>query len=170
MLWPTRSAVWAGCGWRAFGIKGQARIELKRVLKELQTEGLLEKRKKTYRDRDGLPPVSVCRVLGADSDGDLFLGPVEWEGEGDAPRILFIAKKGDPALAEGDRVLARLAKVAGEDYAYEARLIRRIGTGPQKLLGVFKAGSDGGRITPIDKGSDREWRGSETPVPRARSR
>jgi len=143
---------------RAFGIKGQARIELKRVLKELAAEGLLEKRRKTYRDRDGLPPVSVCRVLGPDSDGDLFLGPVEWEGEGDAPRILFIAKKGDPALAEGDRVLARLAKVSGEDYAYEARLIRRIGTGPQKLLGVFKAGSDGGRITPIDKGSDREWR------------
>jgi ribonuclease R len=143
---------------RAFGIKGQARIELKRVLKELQAEGHLEKRRKTYRDRDALPPVSVCRVLGADGDGDLFLGPVEWEGEGDAPRILFIAKKGDPALAEGDRVLARLAKVSGEDYAYEARLIRRIGTGPQKLLGVFKAGSDGGRITPIDKGSDREWR------------
>ncbi len=143
---------------RAFGIKGQARIELKRLLKELQGEGLLEKRRKTYRDRDGLPPVSVCRVMAADSDGDLFLGPVEWEGEGDAPRILFIAKKGDPALAEGDRVLARLTKVSGEGYAYEARLIRRIGTGPQKLLGLFKAGSDGGRITPIDKGSDREWR------------
>ncbi|MEM7470324.1 MAG: ribonuclease R [Pseudomonadota bacterium] len=143
---------------RAFGIKGQGRIELKRILKTLESEGHLEKRRKTFRDPGSLPPVSVCRVIGADADGDLFLHPVEWEGEGDAPRALFIEKKGDPALAEGDRVLVRLTKVAGEPYAYEARLIRRIGTGPQKVLGIFKASAEGGRITPIDKGSDREWR------------
>ncbi|MEM6593251.1 MAG: ribonuclease R, partial [Pseudomonadota bacterium] len=126
---------------RAFGIKGQARIDLKRLLKELEADGHLEKRRKTFREPGSLPPVGVARVLGADPDGDLYLSPVEWEGEGKAPRALFIEKKGDPALAEGDRVLVRLAKVAGEDYAYEARLIRRIGTGPQKLLGIYKAGS-----------------------------
>ena len=143
---------------RAFGIKGAARIDLKRVLKELAAEGHLEKRRKTYRDPDGLPPVSVCRVLSADSDGDLFLEPVEWEGDGAAPRILFIEKSGDPALAEGDRALCRLAKVSDEVYAYEARLIRRIGTGPARILGIFKTASEGGRILPIDKGSDKEWR------------
>ncbi len=143
---------------RAFGIKGQARIDLKRMLKELEADGHLTKRKKTYREKDGLPPVSVCRVIGPDADGDLFLEPAEWDGEGDAPRILFVEKKGDPALAEGDRALCRLAKVSGEDHAYEARLIRRIGTGPAKIIGLFRASSEGGRITPIDKGSDREWR------------
>ncbi len=143
---------------RAFGIKGQARIDLKRILKELEAEGALSKRKKTYREKDGLPPVTVCRVRGADADGDLFMEPAQWEGDGPAPSILFIEKKGDPALAEGDRALCRLAKVSGEDHAYEARLIRRIGSGPDKVLGLFKASSEGGRITPIDKGSDREWR------------
>ena len=37
---------------RAFGIKGAARIDLKRILKELESEGYLQKRKKTYRDPD----------------------------------------------------------------------------------------------------------------------
>jgi len=143
---------------RAFGIKGAARIDLKRMLKELAADGHLEKKRKTYRDPDGLPPVTVCRVTGTDADGDLFLEPAEWEGDAEPPRVLFIAKSGDPALAEGDRALCRLAKVSGEDYAYEARLIRRIGTSPSKILGVFKSVSEGGRILPIDKGSDKEWR------------
>ncbi|MEP5762445.1 MAG: ribonuclease R [Litoreibacter sp.] len=143
---------------KAFGIKGAARIDLKRMLKELQSEGHLEKRRKTYRDPDALPPVSVCRVRGVDSDGDLFLEPVEWAGEGDAPRLLFVAKSGDAALKDGDRALCRLAKVSGEDFDYEARLIRVIGTGPAKILGVFRKGAEGGRILPVDKGSDKEWR------------
>ncbi|MGR3580701.1 MAG: hypothetical protein ACU0CV_13655, partial [Sagittula sp.] len=41
---------------KAFGIKGAARIDLKRLLKELESDGHLEKRKKTYRDPDRLPP------------------------------------------------------------------------------------------------------------------
>jgi ribonuclease R len=143
---------------RAFGIKGQARIDLKRLLKELEADGHLEKRRKSFRDPETLPPVSVCRVVGADSDGDLFLEPVEWDGDSPAPQAVFIEKKGDPALAEGDRVLVRLAPVSGEDHGYEARLIRRIGTGPRKILGLYKASAEGGRVTPIDKGSDREWR------------
>ncbi|PTX58034.1 RNAse R [Litoreibacter ponti] len=141
---------------RAFGIKGAARIDLKRILKELTAEGHLEKRRKTYREDGALPPVSVCRVLAPDADGDLFVEPVE-AGE-TPPRVLFMAKSSDPALAEGDRVLCRLTKVSGEDYDYEARLIRRIGTGPTKILGIFRKGAEGGRVTPIDKGSDKEWR------------
>ena len=142
---------------KAFGIKGAARIDLKRMLKELEAEGHLEKRKKSYQDPDRLPPVSVLKVAGADRDGDLFAEPMEWHGEGTAPRILIIAKRGDPALGEGDRILSRLTLVTGEDHAYEARLIRRIGTNPKRILGIFRARSEGGRIVPIDKGGDKEW-------------
>ncbi|MEM8824309.1 MAG: hypothetical protein AAGF30_11910, partial [Pseudomonadota bacterium] len=41
---------------KAFGIKGAARIDLKRVLKELQDEGHLTKRKRSYDDPNRLPP------------------------------------------------------------------------------------------------------------------
>jgi len=149
---------------KAFGIKGQARIDLKRMLKELAEEGRLEKRRKTYRDPDKLPPVSVLQVQEPDADGDLFARPMEWEGEGPEPRILFMARASDPALGAGDRILARLNEVKAETHLYEARLIRRIGTNPRKILGLFRKRAEGGRIVPIDKGSDKEWRVPEDSV------
>ena len=142
---------------RAFGIKGAARIDLKRVLKELESEGHLEKRKKSYQDPDRLPPVSVLMVTGPDSDGDLFAKPMEWHGEGGEPRVLVITRQSDPALGQGDRILARLTLVKDEPYLYEGRLIRRIGTNPQRVLGIFRKKAEGGRIVPIDKGGDKEW-------------
>ena len=142
---------------RAFGVKGAARIDLKRLLRELADEGHLEKRSRSTRDPDKLPPVAVLEVTGADSDGDLFARPREWQGKGPAPRVLLVEKTGDPALKKGDRILARLQEVTDEDHAYVGRLIRKIGTNPQRLLGIYRKRAEGGRIVPIDKGSDREW-------------
>ena len=146
---------------KAFGIKGAARIDLKRLLRELEAEGHLQKRSKTYRDPDKLPPVSVLQVSEVDGDGDLFARPMEWQGEGAEPRILLVLKASDPALGTGDRLLARLTEVAGEDYAYEGRMIRRIGTNPRRVLGIFRKTSEGGRILPIDKGDDKQWQVAE---------
>lgn len=143
---------------KAFGIKGAARIELKRMLKELEGDGAVAKKSRAYRDPSKLPPVTLLTVIGPDAAGDLFLRPMEWQGEGDHPRILFIPKKGDPALGAGDRLLGRLSEVSLDDYEYEARLIRRLGANPIKVLGIYRKGSDGGRIVPIDKGADKEWR------------
>ena len=142
---------------KAFGIKGAARIDLKRILKELEAEGHLEKRKKTYRDPDRLPPVSVLQVSETDADGDLFARPLEWHGEGDAPTVLVVLRASDPALGVGDRILGRLTEVQGEAHQYEGRLIRRIGTNPRRVLGVFRKTAEGGRILPIDKGDGKEW-------------
>ena len=141
---------------RAFGIKGADRIELKRMLKELTADGLLAKKRRTYIDSDELPPVSVLMVLPPDANGDLAAKPLEWKGESDAPRILIMPQKGDPALGANDQILARLSPSTDEDFKYEARLIRRIGSGPQRLLGIYRVGSEGGRLMPVDKKSDRE--------------
>ena len=137
---------------KAFGIKGSDRIELKRLLRELEADGHLEKRRKTYRDPDKLPPVSVLQVLAPDAEGDLFARPLEWQGEGPEPAILFMPRASDPALGEGDRILARLTEVSGQDHAYEARLIRRIGTNPRKVLGVFRKGPRAGGSCPSTRG------------------
>ncbi|KAA2313450.1 ribonuclease R [Pseudooceanicola sediminis] len=141
---------------KAFSIKGAARIDLKRILKELEDEGHLEKRKKTYRDPDSLPPVSVLMVNAPDSDGDLTARPLEWQGEGPEPLVRMILRASDPALGAGDRILAKMTRL-GNENTYEARLIRKIGSNPLRILGVFRANSEGGRILPVDKGSDREW-------------
>jgi ribonuclease R len=142
---------------KAFGIKGAARIDLKRLLKELSEDGHIEKRNKTYQDPDRLPPVSVLLVSGPDDDGDLFARPMEWHGTGVEPKVLVIPRASDPALGAGDRILARLTHVQADDHNYEARLIRRIGTNPARVLGVFRKGAEGGRIVPVSKGNNSEW-------------
>ena len=146
---------------KAFGIKGAERIELKRLLKELEAEGLLERRRRHYHDAERLPPVTVLQLLPPDRDGDIFARPLEWQGEGPMPRILYAALKSDPAVAPGERILARLIETRGEDHDYQARLIRRIGTVQHRIVGIFRAATGGpeagGRILPIDKGQDKEW-------------
>lgn len=142
---------------KAFGVKGAARIDLKRVLKQLEAEGHLERRKRSYGDPERLPPVSVLQIKAPDADGDLFARPLEWHGEGVEPIVLVVARASDPALGEGDRILARLTVVTAEDHNYEARLIRRIGTNPKRIVGVFRKGAEGGRIVPVDKAQGTEW-------------
>lgn len=142
---------------RAFGIKGSDRIELKRILKELTAEGHIEKKKRSYTGAGELPPVSVMMVLPPDANGDLMAKPLEWSGEGEGPRALILPKKGDPALGANDQVLLRLSPSSDPDFKYEARLIRRIGSGPQRVLGIYRVGSEGGRLVPVDKKADREF-------------
>ncbi len=142
---------------RAFGIKGADRIELKRILRELEGDGAVDRDRKHYRDPEGLPPVTVLTILAPDPQGDMFARPMEWQGDGPEPRILFVPRKADAPVAEGDRILARVNPVGGEAHHYEARLIRKIGVTAVKIVGIFRKAVEGGRILPIDKGSDKEW-------------
>lgn len=142
---------------KAFNIKGSARIELKRLLKELEAEGRVERRRRSYQGPERLPPVTVVEILPPDADGDLFARPLEWQGTAPMPRILFAPRKADPAVAPGERVLVRLVPAEGEDHAYQARLMRRIGTVVHRVVGIFRKAAEGGRILPIDKGADRQW-------------
>lgn len=143
---------------KAFGIKGAARIDLKRILRELEAEGHLQKRARSYSDPDKLPPVSMLQVLAPTADGDLLARPLEWQGSGAEPVILLVSKATDPALGEGDRILVRLSEVDEDDHQYQGRLIRRIGATALKVLGLYRKSAEGGRIIPIDKGADKEWR------------
>ena len=61
---------------KAFGVKGAARIDLKALLKGLEADGHIQKQKRSYRDPDKLPPVSVLKRSGPNSDGDLIALPM----------------------------------------------------------------------------------------------
>ena len=52
---------------KAFGIKGDARIDLKRLLRELEAEGVVQKTARSYREPGVLLPVAVLEVIGPDS-------------------------------------------------------------------------------------------------------
>ncbi|MCL4187799.1 MAG: ribonuclease R [Rhodobacteraceae bacterium] len=142
---------------RAFGIKGADRAELRRVLRELEEEGAVTRERGGWKDAGRLPPVTVLEVGAPDAAGDLFARPLEGRLAGTAARIMIQPQPGEKAAGPGDRVLARLAETA-EPGLYSARVIRRIGIQPRRVLGIFRAAAEGGRIAPVDKGADSEWR------------
>ncbi len=147
---------------QAFGIKGSAaRVELKRMLRELAEEGEVRQERRVWRAAGQVPPVTVLKIEGPDAAGDLFAHPAE-DGH-DGVRVLMLPRPGDPALGAGDRVLARLTEMpenarADGGHSHTARLIRKLESGGLRVLGIFRAGSDGGRVVPVDKGETKEWR------------
>ena len=144
---------------RAFNIKSGARVELKALLRELEDEGHIARRKRRVRPAGHLPPVTVLIVDGPDPDGDLRARPKEWDDKADAPPpITLMPRKGDAAFGPGDHVLAKLHPVQTDDHlSYQARPIKRLGAGPKRMLGVFRAGPEASRVVPVEKGADKEW-------------
>jgi ribonuclease R len=117
--------------------------------------------------RAQLPETTTIVVTGTDPDGDPIARPATWDTAADGPApIIFMAAEasGRPALAPGERVLARL-KRAGPGR-YEGRTIRRMTEAPGRVLGVYRPGTpdgppgrapDGGRIIPTDRRAKAEW-------------
>ncbi|HZQ01844.1 MAG TPA: ribonuclease R [Reyranella sp.] len=147
---------------RAFHIKGDQRIELKQLLRDLRDSGeIAADRAKTFKDPKALTDITVLEITKVDGDGHLLAVPRrhDEESDGPPPRI-EIAAHGNrgPGPAVGDRVLASL-KRRGKT-TYEARIIRRLGSGPKKILGLYEEpeGKHGlGRVTPTDRKLRREF-------------
>ncbi|MBW7849761.1 MAG: ribonuclease R [Rhodospirillales bacterium] len=143
---------------RAFNLTGEHRVHLKRMLKELEEEGAIERGHKRRFGRQGaLPEVAVVEIVGTDTDGELLARPLAWR-EAEKPPRIFMApeRRGLPALGAGDRVLARLHRL--RDDVYEGRTIRRITSGPTRILGVYELGGEGGRLRPTDRRQKHEYR------------
>jgi ribonuclease R len=158
---------------RAFGIKGADRIPLKAMLKELQREGAIDRgRHRRMAAPGALPEVAVLAVLGPDSDGELLAAPAAGgdgaDGGAEAPRIFLIPDRpAKPALARGDRVLARLRRL--DETSYEARVIRRLDAVPPRVVGVYERAADGtGRIRPAGRKALNEYRVSSADAGGAR--
>jgi ribonuclease R len=142
---------------RAYGIKGDQRIELKALLRDLRDTGeIAADRAKTFKDPKALTDITVLEITSVDGDGHLLATPRrhDEENDGPAPRIEIDphGSKGKPAPAVGDRVLASL-KRRGKN-TYQAKIIRHLGTGPKKILALYEEppGSNGmGIATPTDR-------------------
>ncbi|MGV6872467.1 ribonuclease R [Pseudochelatococcus sp. B33] len=151
---------------RAFGIGGGQRIWLKRILKDLEEEGEIDRRHKTLSRAGSLPPVVVADITTRDRDGELIAMPAEWddpEGDHPAPRILVTLPRrprpGQAVPGIGDRVLLRIEANRDRDSAishgpaYYGRVIKVLTKTRAQVLGIFRANPDGegGRLVPVDK-------------------
>ena len=138
---------------RAFNVKGEARAELRALLKELAEEGALDASgRRRFGKAEALPPIAPIDVMSVDEDGDLLCMPVSWNGGGDPPMIRLDrrrAEKQKPPPGVGDRLLARL-KAEG-DRGYSADIIKPIGRGAHRFLAVFRKKRRGGAAEPVER-------------------
>ena len=76
---------------RAFGLKGQEKIQLKALLKDMADEGLIDGKKTAFHTMGGIPKVTVLRVVDID-DGEAISVPDTWEPDSGAapPRIRLV--------------------------------------------------------------------------------
>lgn len=136
---------------RAFGLDADQKRELKKVLRELENDGTLQRgRGKRFAEPGTLPEVCVLRIKGTDTDGELLAEPLQWDEDEKPPTIYMQPeRKGLSALTIGDRVLARLARI--EKSAYEGRTIRRLTEAPALVLGIYKVLEGQGFVHPTDR-------------------
>src|SRR5690348_8827977 len=97
---------------RAFHLSGQDKIDLKRLLKDMADEGLIDSSPgRSFHKSGGVPKVTVLRVSAVDDNGTVWAVPEQWHAETPPPRLRLIergqGKQRRSALGIGDRVLAR---------------------------------------------------------------
>jgi ribonuclease R len=146
---------------RAFGLKNAARIELKRLLRELADDGVVGRRgRKTVHLAGELPPVLAADITGRDSDGELIAVPAEWDEEhGSPPKIhVHVSRRAHAGVTGGigDRVLLRIEHARDQDEVTHprGRIIKLLDHAKHRVLGIFRGLPDGGgRLVPIDKKS-----------------
>ncbi len=139
---------------RAFSIKGNDKIALKALLKDLAAEGLIEKHGKRLMRAGDLPSVTVLDVTGRDTGGGLLARPAAWDelSDGNPPRIEILPPRGRKPVTAGvgDRVLARLQRQ--DDGVYSARVMKVIDKRKAALLGILRiAGDKTVRLEPVQK-------------------
>src|SRR5579884_2798432 len=93
---------------RAFGLSGQTKIDLKRLLKDMADEGLIDSSPgRAFHKSGGVPKVTVLRVAEIDDSGNAFAVPEQWHADTPPPRLRLVERGRKSALGIGDRVLAR---------------------------------------------------------------
>jgi len=145
---------------KAFGLKGDTRVELKDLLRALEEEGLLKKDRKSLSRPGALPPVTVLDITTRDKDGDLIGRPAEWDEElGVAPAVLIRQPSENrgrgktPAAGLNDRILAKIFPNKDRSGpAYTARVIKLLDRRSNASLGVVKTLANGEiRLLPTDR-------------------
>ncbi len=140
---------------RAFGLKGQEKIALKRLLKDMAEEGLIDGKKTAYHRMGGVPKVTVLKVVEIE-DGEAIAVPENWapDAPDKPPRLTMKEQRGQrgkamPALKRGDRVLSRTEET---DAGWVAFPMKKLPARSEGMLGVVeKDGAGRAWLAPVDK-------------------
>lgn len=148
---------------RAFGLDARQKMDLKKLLRELELDcSLMRTRGKRLADPTRLPPVAVVEITAFSRDGDILAKPGVWESDEPPPPIVMRPeKKGRPALGPGDKALARLTPILAADgetvREYKGETIRRLTSTPSTVLGVLEKSGGHFHLRPTDKRAKQNY-------------
>ena len=135
---------------REFGLKGQEKIQLKALLKDMSEEGLIDGKRTAFHKMGGLPKVTVLRIVDID-EGEAIAVPDTWQPEDASPppRIRLIEKGRGSALKKGDRVLSRTEE---SNTGWRAYPMKKLALRSEQVLGVIEIDKAGKAwLAPVDK-------------------
>ncbi|MCW2392446.1 ribonuclease R family protein [Sphingobium sp. B11D3A] len=135
---------------KAFGLRGNEKIALKALLRDMADEGLLETGKaRAFNLMGGVPKVTVLRVVESDG-GQVIAVPERWEAEGHPiPKLRVIERGKRGALGVGDRILARTEQAG---HGWVAHPMKKLAGATEQMLGVVAKDERGKLILrPVDK-------------------
>ncbi|MBO9575837.1 MAG: RNB domain-containing ribonuclease [Sphingobium sp.] len=140
---------------KAFGLKGNEKILLKALLKDMADEGLIDVGKaRAFHMMGGVPKVTVLRVIDVEG-AQVIAVPERWEAEGHpVPKLRVIERGKRGALGVGDRILARTEQAG---HGWVAHPMKKLAGATEEMLGVV-AKDERGRLVlrPVDKRIRRE--------------
>jgi len=141
---------------KAFGLKGQEKIKLKALLKDMAEDGLIDGKKSAFHRMGGVPKVTTLKIVDID-DGELIAEPDNWDPDapGKPPRLTIREPrpkpgvKRPPALKRGDRVLARTEET---ETGWRAHVMKKLPSRTEGLMGVVEIDKTGKAwLAPVDK-------------------
>ncbi len=137
---------------RAFGLKGQEKIQLKALLRDMADEGLIDGQKTAFHRMGGVPRVTVLRVVDVE-EGEAIAVPDSWSPDDASPppRLRLVERGRGSALRKGDRVLARTEEAGS---GWRAHPMKKLPTRAEQVLGVVEIdGAGKAWLAPVDKRS-----------------
>jgi ribonuclease R len=139
---------------RAFGLSGQEKIDLKRLLKDMADEGLIDSSPgRAFHKSGGVPKVTVLRVQSVDDGGTVWAVPEQWHAETPPPRLRVMERGRRGALGIGDRVLARTEQ---RGQGFIAHPMKKLERAAELVLGVVRREGERFWLSPVDKRERRE--------------
>ena len=125
---------------RAFHIKGNDRIHLKKILKDLKEKNEIQGGSggRKIGLTDALPERVVVEITGLDSMGDLLARPLEWPADKPMPQITITADKLIPPAGVGDVVQVSVKPIGNK--LYEGATLRRMTAGENHMVGIYEDG------------------------------
>src|SRR3954453_22667135 len=140
---------------RAFGLKGNDKIALKALLRDMADEGLIDSSPgRAFHQMGGVPKVTVLRVQSVDDSGAVFAVPEQWHAETPPPRIRILERGKRSALGIGDRVLSRTEE---HGQGFIAHPLKKLERSAELVLGVVKKEGERFWLSPVDKKERREF-------------